>query len=118
MERRGKTTPSKNKEQHMPGISRRAFLRNASLGAAAVGTVAVIGPSAFNAATASAAAASPLGPAAGSGEVALAAGRSSEPEVMAHIVDDRSGTISLYAGTRKVTFQDRAIAEALLKALR
>lgn len=102
----------------MPGISRRAFLRNASLGAAAVGTVAVIGPSAFGAASASAANTSTLGSSAALGDGALAGERNSEPEVMAHIVDDRSGTISLYAGTKKVTFQDRALSEALLKALR
>ena len=102
----------------MPGISRRAFLRNASLGAAAVGTVAVIGPSALSAATASAAAGAPLGSHVRPDKGALSEARSSQPEVMAHIVDDRSGTISLYAGTQKVTFQDRALSEALLKALR
>ena len=43
----------------MPGISRRRFLRDASLGAAAVGAFAVVGPQALGAATASA---SPVGP--------------------------------------------------------
>ena len=38
----------------MPGISRRRFLRDASLGAAAVGALAVVGPQALGAATASA----------------------------------------------------------------
>jgi hypothetical protein len=37
---------------------------------------------------------------------------------MAHVVDDSSGTISLYSGTTKVTFQDRALAEALLRTIR
>ena len=37
---------------------------------------------------------------------------------MAHVVDESSGTISLYSGTRKVTFQNHAVTEALLKALR
>jgi hypothetical protein len=37
---------------------------------------------------------------------------------MAHVVDESSGTISLYSGTRMVTFQDRAVTDALLKALR
>ena len=39
------------------------------------------------------------------------------PEVMAHVVDRSSGTISIYSGTRKVTFQNRAVTETLLKAL-
>lgn len=102
----------------MPGISRRVFLRNASLGAAAVGTVAVVGPSVFSAATASGAAASPLAAGASSGLLASAPRPSAGAEVMAHIIDDRSGTISLYAGTDKVVIKDRAITEALLKALR
>jgi hypothetical protein len=106
-----------DKEQYMPGFSRRVFLRNASLGAAAAGAVAVIGPSAFTAATASGAAASPLAASASPGLLSSAAPRGAGAEVMAHIVDDRSGTISVYAGTEKVVIKDRAITEALLKAL-
>jgi hypothetical protein len=37
---------------------------------------------------------------------------------MAHVVDDSSGTISLYSGTTKLTFHDRALAEALLRTIR
>jgi hypothetical protein len=107
----------------MPGISRRRFLRDASLGAAAVGTVAVVGPSAFSVATASSAGAASLSAGAASldhdsGEHGAAVHRSAEREVMAHIVDESSGTISLYSGTRMVTVQNRAVTEALLKALR
>jgi len=103
---------------YMPAISRRRFLRDASLGAAAVGTVAVVGPSALGLTTASSAAAAPLASrAVASPEHGAASSRSAGPEVMAHVVDRSSGTIAIYSGTRKVTFQDRAVAEALLKAL-
>jgi hypothetical protein len=37
---------------------------------------------------------------------------------MAHVVDEASGKISLYSGTRMVTIQDRAVTDAFLKALR
>ncbi len=104
----------------MPAISRRRFLRDASLGAAAVGTVAVAGPKVFGVVTASAkptasgaAAAAPL--AGGHSPTStLAPGT----EVMAHVVNDGSGTISVYSGTMKVTLRDQAVTEALLKALR
>jgi hypothetical protein len=36
---------------------------------------------------------------------------------MAHVVDQSSGTIAVYSGTRLVTFQNRAVSDALLKAL-
>jgi hypothetical protein len=101
----------------MPGISRRRFLRNASLGAAAIGTAAAIGPSALAAATAPAASASPVDSPASSDGPGRAMEVGPGTEVMAHVVDQSSGTISLYAGTRKVTFQDRAVTDALLKAL-
>jgi hypothetical protein len=103
------------KEQYMAEISRRRFLHHASLGAAAVGTVALIGPPAFSAVTASGASASTLGKA-GLAEDHTAA-RGPQPELMAHVVDQSSGTISLYSGTRMVTIQNRAVADALLKAL-
>jgi hypothetical protein len=95
----------------MPAISRRRFLRDASLGAAAVGAFAVVGPPALGAATASA---SPVGPGAGSAE-RLTAAPATGADVMAHVVDDKSGTISLYSGTKKITIQNHALAEALLK---
>jgi hypothetical protein len=101
----------------MSAISRRRFLRDASLGAAAVGTVAVVGNSAFGVATAKSSAAAPLSSPALSSDRDLGTSRMPGTEVMAHIVDDPSGTISLYAGTTKVTFQDRALTEALLKAV-
>jgi hypothetical protein len=104
----------------MPAISRRRFLRDATLGAAAVGTVVVARPKAFGIRTASAqpttsggAAAAPLANDHGRTS-ALAPGT----EVMAHVVNDGSGSISIYSGTRKVTLRDQTVTEALLKALR
>jgi hypothetical protein len=98
----------------MPAISRRRFLRDASLGAAAVGAIAAVGPSALSLATASSAAAAPVT----SHEQSVASSPSPETEVIAHVVDRSSGTISIYSGTQKVTFQNRAVTETLLKALR
>jgi hypothetical protein len=99
----------------MPGISRRRFLRDASLGAAAVGALAVAGPQALGAATASA---SPVGRGTATDSERLSASASTGTNVMAHVVDDKSGTISLYSGTKKITFQDHALAEALLRTAR
>ncbi len=104
----------------MPAISRRRFLRDASLGAAAVGTLAVAGPKAFGVGTASAQT-TPSGAAAATAVVGDQSPKSTlvaGAEVMAHVANDGSGTISIYSGTRKVTLQDQAVTEALLKALR
>ena len=99
----------------MPGISRRRFLRDASLGAAAAGALAVVGPQALGSVTASA---SPLHSGTASGHGTAPASTATGTNVMVHLVDDNSGTISLYSGTRKVTVRDRALAEALLKSAR
>jgi len=96
----------------MPGISRRRFLRDASLGAAAVGAFAVVGTPALGAASASA---SPVGAGTGTAGERSTAAPATGTNVMAHVVDDKSGTISLYSGTKKITVQNRALAEALLK---
>jgi hypothetical protein len=97
----------------MTAISRRRFLRDASLGAAAVGAVAAIGPSAFGATTAAAGASARTGAAVAE---ATPAGRTAPNEVMAHVVDPSSGTIAVFSGTNMVTFQDHRVANALLRA--
>jgi hypothetical protein len=99
----------------MPGISRRRFLRDASVGAATVGAFAVVGPQALGAATASA---SPVGPGTTSDSHRLSSSAATGTDVMAHVVDDKSGTISLYSGTKKITFRNHALAEALLRPAR
>jgi hypothetical protein len=101
----------------MADISRRRFLGHAAIGAAAVGTVAAIGPSVLSTVTASGASAATVGPAVLTRDHALTAERQAQPELMAHVVDQSSGTIALYSGTRMVTFQNRAVSDALLKAL-
>ena len=96
----------------MPDVSRRHFLRNASLGAAAVGAAAVVGPAAFNAASASGDVKHPVHNAA----VVQPAGGPQGPTMVAEIVDAAAGTIAIYVGTRKVTYVNRDIAQQLLKA--
>lgn len=98
----------------MPGISRRVFLRNATVGAAAVGAAAAIGPSALGLSSANAQTLNTTR----TERAGMSDAAAPEAEVMAHVANDRSGTISLYTGTRKVTIQDRALSQALLKALR
>jgi hypothetical protein len=101
----------------MADISRRRFLGHAAIGAAAVGTVAAIGPSVLSTVTASGASASTVGTAVLTNNHTLTAEHGAQPELMAHVVDQSSGTIALYSGTRMVTFQNRAVSDALLKAL-
>jgi hypothetical protein len=114
-----RATSTAIKETCMPDISRRRFLRDASLGAAAVGAVALIGgPSAFGAATATSAAASPLSSGLFSDDRGATASATAGNEVMAHVVDRSSGTICVYSGTTKTMLQNRELTEALLKAVR
>ncbi len=96
----------------MPDISRRHFLRNASLGAAAVGAAAVIGPAAFNAATAT----GEIKHSASGAGVVQPVSVPEGPAMVAQIVDASTGTIAIYVGTRKVTYVNRDIAQQLLKA--
>lgn len=100
----------------MENVSRRRFLRDASLGAAAVGAVAAIGPSAF--AATSAGSGSRLGSAGSVAETAPSSPAGEQPEIMAHVVDASSGRIAVFSGTKMVTFQDRRVAEALMRAAR
>ena len=101
----------------MADISRRRFLGHAAIGAAAVGTVAAMGPSVLSTVTASGASASTLATAGLTNDHASSEARGPQAELMAHVVDQSSGTIAVYSGTRLVTFQNRAVSDALLKAL-
>lgn len=99
----------------MDNVSRRRFLRDASIGAAALGVAATVGQDALaklgrptTGALAPAAAASRLGDQK-PGEV--------RDEVMAHVVGGPSGTIEIYSGTHVITLHDRGVANALLTAL-
>jgi hypothetical protein len=92
----------------MPNISRRHFLRNASIGAAATGVAAAGGLSLLTGTSAADAAtpkvATPDGPILeGSG-------------VVAHVIDAKSGKMSLYVGTKHISLTNQALAQELLKA--
>jgi len=99
----------------MDDISRRRFLRDASVGAVALGAVATVGrgtidklvkPSAAGTATATMAAASSRD------------AENTDDEVMAHVIGGPTGKIEIYSGTSVVTLHNVGMANALLGALR
>jgi hypothetical protein len=92
----------------MPNISRRLFLRNASIGAAATGVAAAGGLSLLTGTTA-ADAATPKAPAE-DGPILEGSG------VVAHVIDAKSGKMSVYVGTKHISLTNRALAQELLKA--
>jgi hypothetical protein len=93
----------------MSNVSRRQFLRNASLGAAAAGALAVGGTSLASAiATTGSATSAP--PPNGDGEA------QDGSDVFARVIDARSGRIKLYVGTKEVDYTDQALAQQLLRA--
>jgi hypothetical protein len=91
----------------MPNISRRHFLRNASIGAAATGVAAAGG---LNFLTGVSGADTP--PKTTPPETPLVDGSG----VVAHVVDARSGKISIYVGTKHISYTNQALAQELLKA--
>ena len=92
----------------MPNLSRRHFLRNASIGAAATGVVAAGG----------------LGLLTGVGDAEAATPAASTTDtpalegsgVVAHVVDAKKGKISLFVGTKHIDYTNQALAQELLKA--
>jgi hypothetical protein len=95
----------------MSSISRRHFLRNASIGAAATGVVAAGGLNLLTGA-ASAGAATPSKATPPAGPILEGSG------VVAHVVDAKSGQISLFVGTKHINYTNQALAQELLKATR
>jgi hypothetical protein len=93
----------------MPNISRRIFLRNASIGAAATGVAAAGGLNLLTGVS-SADAATPSKTAASAGPVLEGSG------VVAHVVDAKAGKISLFVGTKHIEYTNQALAQELLKA--
>jgi hypothetical protein len=93
----------------MPSISRRHFLRNASIGAAATGVAAAGGLNLLTGIT-SADAATPSGTNAPAGPALEGSG------VIAHVVDAKAGKISLFVGTKHINYTNQALAQELLKA--
>ncbi len=98
----------------MPEITRRRFIRDASLSAAAVGTVAAAGPallgSVGNAAEATTAATASVG--------ADTAAVTNGGTILAHLLDAESGTFAVYFGTQEVTIQSPELAQKLASATR
>ncbi len=93
----------------MPSISRRHFLRNASIGAAATGVAAAGGLNLLTGVTSADAATTP-GTNAPTGPVLEGSG------VVAHVVDAKAGKISLFVGTKHINYTNQALAQELLKA--
>jgi hypothetical protein len=97
-------------EHLMAEVSRRQFLRNASVGAAAAGLVAVVGPRIITGLE------SPGGmplPSVVAAEEAVFDGA----DVFARIVDARAGHIRLFVGTKAVDYTNPALAQELLRAV-
>jgi hypothetical protein len=93
----------------MPDVTRRQFLRNASLGAAATGVLAVGGAGLFDAV--SSASATPL-----TSDSGLATPTLEGSDVFAHVVDAKSGQITIFVGTKAVSYTNRELAQQLLRA--
>ncbi|MHB1533438.1 MAG: hypothetical protein ACYC1D_02300 [Acidimicrobiales bacterium] len=92
----------------MTDLNRRQFLRNASVGAAAAGAVAVGGTGLFSALSGSAAplafSASPEAPAA------------EGSDIFAHVANAKTGEITIFVGTKAVHYRNRGLAQQLLRA--
>jgi len=93
----------------MPSISRRHFLRNASIGAAATGVAAAGGLNLLTGVSSADAATPPKTPAT-DGPILEGSG------VIAHVVDAKTGKISLFVGTKHVEYTNQALAQQLLNA--
>jgi hypothetical protein len=99
----------------MPDFTRRQFLKRASIGAAATGVVAAGGAGLFEAV--GAAGASPLtrlAPLAAGGSSASSTAEGSD--VFAHVVDARSGEMTIFLGEKAVSYKNRDLAQLLLRA--
>jgi hypothetical protein len=94
----------------MPDVSRRHFLRSATIGAAAAGVLAVAGPTSFTAVE-SAVGASPSAVPSTREEAVL-----DGSDVFARVIDARAGHIKIFVGTKSVDYTDQALAQQLLRA--
>jgi hypothetical protein len=92
----------------MPNISRRHFLRNASIGAAATGVAAAGGLSLLTGVSGADAATPPTTPS--DGPLLEGSG------VVAHVVDAKAGTISIFVGTKHIDYTSQALAQELIRA--
>jgi hypothetical protein len=88
-------------------FDRRSFIRRTSMGAAAVGALTVAGGVFGDVASANAATAKPTPHEVLDGS-----------DVIAHVVDARTGEISILAGTQEITLINRDLAQQLVRATR
>ncbi len=91
----------------MPDISRRRFIRNASMGVAAAGVVAVAGTGAVGVLSSADAA-----PRAASPQTPNLAGSA----VFAHVEDATTGRMTIFVGTKSIHVTNHDLAQALLRA--
>jgi hypothetical protein len=90
-------------------MSRRSFIRNASVSVAAAGTVAAV-PGVLGLA----------GTAAAPETTTIVDGAAADVEgpVVAHVVDASNGTVAVFHGVREVIVQSPSLVSALTSALR
>jgi hypothetical protein len=90
-------------------MSRRSFLRNATVGVAAAGTAAAV-PGMLGLA----------GAASGPEVTSVVDSTASDVEgpVVAHVIDASNGTVAVYHGLREVVVQSPSIVSALTSALK
>ncbi len=91
----------------MPDISRRNFLRNATVGAAAAGAVAVAGTSGLGLLSSASAAPGLASPATPTMEGS---------DVFAHVVDAKAGRLTIFVGNKSIEYTNVDLAQRLLKA--
>ncbi len=94
----------------MPEVTRRQFLRTASIGAAAAGVLAVGGPSLIGAIESGSGTAGAVAGAPGGSETLDGS------DIFARVVDARAGTIKIFVGTRAIDYTNQALAQQLLQA--
>ncbi len=96
----------------MADVTRRQFLRSASIGAAAAGVLGAGGVAIFSDADAGASTltATPAAP----GSVPAAKGN----DIFAHVADVSRGTITVFHGDKTYTITDKSLAAALSKAVK
>jgi nitrous oxide reductase len=93
----------------MPHLSRRQFLRTTSVGAAATGVLAVSGATLFD--SASRAGATPL-----AADASTATPHLEGSDIFAHVINAKTGEMTIFVGTTAVSYTNRDLAQALLQA--
>lgn len=89
----------------MENVSRRRFLKEASLGVAAVGAIAAT------------AGRSTLHPTAAPARAAIPSAAHVDGPVVVHLADIRTGEMQVFVGTREVTMRDQELAARISAAL-